>query len=482
MKKITTILLCFLLVIPTVMALDSKQPKMTRVISDTISKENIETLIENGCVLRHKLKERISLECPEDKIEQLGVRRARIFYLLDLQADQQIGADKVWLDGITGTGVKVAVLDSGIDTDHPELMDSYLGGYDYVNNKTIPEDDHGHGTHVSGIITSNGVNDANSKGVSPSAGIYMYKVCDSAGSCYEDDMMAAMEAAVAIGAKVMSISIGGGSYTTENCDTDPLAAKVNWAVSQGLTAVVAAGNDGKGVSSPGCASGAIAVGAVDSTNNVVYFSGRGPALDIVAPGYNIYSTLIGGYGRMSGTSMATPHVSGVVALLLNTKPSLTTSEIKTALYNTAKTVNKCYKCTLWLGSTCYSQAETPCTRDITGAGVVDAYGAYLYVKSPTTTTTTTTIPTTTVPTTTTTVVTTTTTLPQTKCWSGTYQYLLKNNNQAKKFCKCAQDTYGYRSYNTVSGKKIAYYYVDSGNNQNWAVSSKSTSSPIYQVQ
>jgi subtilisin family serine protease len=497
MKKIT-IFLCFLLVIPTVIAFDTdRQPKMTRVIADTVSKENIKTLIENGCVLRHRLRERTSLECPEDKIEQLGVREARIFHILDLQADQQIGADKVWIEGITGSGVKVAVLDTGIDTDHPELQDSYLGGYDYVFNDNVPEDDHGHGTHVSGIITSNGVSDANSKGVSPSAGIYMYKVCDSAGNCYEDDMMAAMEAAVLTDAKVMSISIGGGSYTTENCDSDTLAAKVNWVVSQGLTVVVAAGNDGKGVSSPGCASGAIAIGAVDSSNNVVYFSGRGPALDIVAPGYNIYSTVIGGYGRMSGTSMATPHVSGVVALLVNTNPSLTTSDIKTALYNTAKPVNKCYKCTRWVGSTCFSQAETPCTRDITGAGVVDAYGAYLYVKQPTTTTvptTTTTIPntttttiittTTTVPTTTTTIITTTTTtttIPLTKCWSGSYQYLDRNANQARKFCKCAQGTYGYKSYSSYSKRATVYYYLDSGNNMNWNVGSKSAYFPIYRV-
>lgn len=381
MKRIAAFFLCFLLVIPVVMSSEPIQPtRMARVIADTVSKENIKQLIENGCVFRHALRDKISLICPEDKVDQLNVRRAMVYHILDLNADKQTRADLVWAEGITGTGVKIAILDTGIDTDHPELQDSFLGGYDYVNNKAIPEDDQGHGTHVSGIITSNGVNDINSKGVSPDAGIYMYKVCDSSGSCYEDDMMAAMEAAVSSGAKIMSISIGGGSFNTENCDSDPLAAKVNWVVDQGLTVVVAAGNDGKGVSSPGCASKAIAVGAVDSSNNVVYFSGRGPALDIVAPGYNIYSTVIGGYGKMSGTSMATPHISGVVALLLNANPGLTTTDIKTALYNTAKPVNKCYKCTLWLGSTCYGQAETPCTRDITGAGVVDAYGAYSYVK------------------------------------------------------------------------------------------------------
>jgi len=568
---------------------DSIKPKdfkMKRVIAATTLNQDIESFEAKGCLIRHKLRDSTALDCPEDIVPTLDVRKSRVFHILDLNADKQIGADKVWSEGKTGSGIKVAVLDTGIDTNHPELQDSYLGGYDFVNNKPIPEDDHGHGTHVSGIITSNGVNDANSKGVAPGAGIIMYKVCDSAGNCYEDDMMAAMEAAVSSGAKVMSISIGGGSYTTENCDSDALAAKVNWAVSQGITAIIAAGNDGKGVSSPGCASGAIAVGAVNSGNNVVYFSGRGPALDIVAPGYNIYSTLIGSYGSMSGTSMATPHVSGVISLLLETKPSLTTTEIKNALYTTTTPVNKCYKCTLWFGSTCYAQAETPCTRDITGAGVINAYNAYLAVKpiqqcssdtqcddglycngiekcinstcqagtpvdcsslsdqcnngvcdetqdkciakpkldgtscndnlfctNPDTCTAgvcggparscndgktctsdscnentdtcdniwpscglsdgccgpscnsgndpdcTTTV----------------------KCWSATYQYLYRNANQAKKFCKCAQGNYGYKSYSSTIGTKTVYYYLDTGNNNNWAVSLRSSSFPIYQV-
>ncbi len=354
---------------------------LKRVIADSIDEESIKSFREMGCFLKNRLKGSASFECPEGIIPRLNVREARVFHIMDLNADIQIGADKVWAEEITGSGVNVAVLDTGIDTNHPELQDSYLGGYDYVNNDANPEDDHGHGTHVAGIISSNGANDANSKGVSPGAGIYMYKVCDSGGGCYEDDMMAAMEAAVQTDAKVMSISIGGGSYTAENCDSDPLAAKVNWVVSQGLTVVVAAGNDGRGVSSPGCASGAISVGAVDSSNNVVYFSGRGPALDIVAPGYYIYSTLIDGYGEMSGTSMATPHVAGVTTLLLDTEPTLTDSEIKTALYTTVSPVNKCYKCIFFFRGRCYfGEQEVTCTPEITGAGVVNAYNAYLAVK------------------------------------------------------------------------------------------------------
>jgi hypothetical protein len=346
-----------------------------RIIYDGTDDKAIKELKDIGCILKHNLKGSSSFDCPAQASLGARVRESRIFHISDLAADTQTGADHVWAEGINGTGVKVAILDTGIDTDHAELSDSFLGGFDYVNNDTVPEDDNGHGTHVAGIITGNGVT-ANAKGVSPGAGIYMYKVCDAGGSCYEDDILAGMDAVMQTDAKVMSISLGGGSYTTANCDSDTLAAKANQVAASGVTVVIAAGNDGRGVSSPGCASGAIAVGAVDSANNVAYFSGRGPALDIVAPGVSIYSTYINGYATMSGTSMATPHVSGVVALLLQKNPTLTPAQIKNALYTTANAVNKCYKCTRWVGSSCTGQTVVTCTASIRGAGIINAYNAY----------------------------------------------------------------------------------------------------------
>ncbi len=590
-----------------------------RVIADFIDEENIKLFESNGCLLKHKLERSASFECPDGIAPKLNARESRIFRIMDLNADKQTGADKVWAEGITGSGVNVAVLDTGIDTDHPELQDSYLGGYDYVNNDPYPEDDHGHGTHVAGIITANGINDANSKGVAPGAGIYMYKVCNANGNCYEDDMMAAMEAAVQTDAKVMSISIGGGSYTAENCDSDSLAAKVNWVAGQGLAVAVAAGNDGRGVSSPGCASGAIAVGAVDINNNVPYWSGRGKALDMIAPGVNIYSTLMSGYGKMSGTSMAAPHVSGIAALLLQTNPGLTADKIKAALFNTTNPANKCYKCTLWWGYYCLRQAEVTCTSDITGKGIVDAYKAYLVVKpagpacssdmecddgnqctndvcvnpgetsaycqntaltddgictegiccsgkcaapsctdagnecndgnectadacnSPGTCSASCSYANAADNATCTSGVcclgtcrasacsadidcndnsactkdtcrnagtcsascsytsiqvcinnngccpagcnyTNDNDCPSVvKCWSAQYQYLYRNSNQMKKFCKCAQGIYGYSSYSYSYGRKTVYKYVDSGNNQNWEVTSTPSNYPVYRV-
>jgi hypothetical protein len=373
---------CFL-ISPVMASLDSNSMSENgithskRVIADGISPDAVKLYEQKGCVVKHVFKDAVSFDCPEEVIAGLNVRESKVYHILDLNADIQTGADHVWAQGITGAGINVAILDTGIDTNHPELISSYLGGYDCVNNDGIPEDDHGHGTHVAGIITADGTTFGTAKGVAPGAGVYMYKVCDRRGSCYEDDMKCGMERAVLTDAKVMSISIGGTSYTTVNCDSDSLAIMVNHVVSHGLTAVVAAGNDGRGVSTPGCASGAIAVGAVDSGNNVPYWSGRGPALDILAPGVNILSTTKDGKtGLMSGTSMATPHVAGVVALLYDANSGLTTDSIRDALDRTADPAAVCYQCTSWLGTTCISTNTVTCTDSITGAGVVNAFGAY----------------------------------------------------------------------------------------------------------
>ena len=332
-----------------------------------------------GCKSTQKMNDSAAYECSPKIAEKLiaggEAREDRIFQITDLEADIQIGANDVWTQGIDGAGVNVAVLDTGIDMEHPELNDSYISGYDYVDSDGIPEDWHGHGTHVSGIITADG-EDVNAKGVAPSAGIYMYKVCGTYG-CPESYMIAAMEAAVLTDAKVMSISIGGGNFVGENCDSDPLAAIVNWVAGHGITVVVASGNDGFFVSSPACASGAIAVGAVDKSGLMADFSNFGPALDIVAPGVSIYSSIINGYASWGGTSMATPHVSGTIALMLEANPDLTVNEIKTALYETAVPINDdsvCYG-VVKQRDTRYWVGAVPCSSYNYGTGIVDAYGA-----------------------------------------------------------------------------------------------------------
>ena len=358
----------------------------SRVIVATTSKIDKFIFKIKGCKIINELYDSTALRCPERVVAGLeNVREDRIFQIIDLEADEQINADDVWTMGINGSGVNVAVLDTGIDTDHSELQNSYLGGYDYVYDDAYPEDDHGHGTHVSGIITANG-EDGDAKGVAPGAGIYMYKVCDASGSCYESDMMMAMEAVVAKKTedptlKVMSISIGGGNFAGENCDSDPLAAKVNWVVSNGINVVVASGNDKYYISSPACASGAIAVGATDKNGLMASFSNFGSALDIVAPGVSIYSSLPNNnYDWWTGTSMSTPHVSGVIALMLEANSGLTTDNVKTALYETANPVNSnsvCYGVTGTRGRT-IQIGIVECTPDNYGAGIVNAFGAVNY--------------------------------------------------------------------------------------------------------
>ncbi len=329
-----------------------------------------------GCSVVHELNDAIAVRCPSDtKIE--GAFEDEVLHIMDLQADQQINADHVWALGYTGSRVNAAVLDTGIDKDKPELISSIVGGKGF--GYTDYEDDNGHGTHVAGIITADGVGGTTtngqylSKGVAPDAGLWMAKVCNSKGSCYTSDIAAAIEYVVKgpdgttntgdEPAKIMSISLGGGGTSRGNCDKDYLASKVNWAVDNGVTVVAAAGNSSSKVSSPGCASKAIAVGAVNKNDVRASWSGTGLALDIMAPGVSIYSTLPGNsYAFWSGTSMATPHVAATVALMRQKNSSITDTTIKNALYNTAKD----------LGQAGWDKYY--------GWGRLDALGAVQYVK------------------------------------------------------------------------------------------------------
>lgn len=499
-----------------------------RVIGDDLDEDDIELFKNKGCLIKHRLKDLASFECPEEVVPELKVREARIFQILDLEADEQIKADQVWAEGINGEGVNVVILDTGIDTSHIELSDSILGCENFVTEESC-EDLSGHGTNVAGIITANGIYQVDSNyatGVAPGAGIYMLKVCNVDGLCYEDDMIAAMEYAVNnLDAEIMSISIGGGDFGS-HCDSDPLAAKVNWVADNGFTVAVAVGNEGSGVSSPACASKVIAVGAVNKKGIVPYWSNKGTALDIVAPGVDIlstYSCLAAGdcdyhwYSYMSGTSMSAPHVSGVTALLLQAKPTASTNEIKDALYTTADPATGCQKCRFFWRGRCYGQKIVECAPEDEGAGIVNAYEAYLAIK---------------------------TAGPECEagqtrqcgetdlgecqygsqicsvegawgecigaiypieeicddidndcdglideegvcgavmCWSKDFQYLYRKNSQAKKFCKCSQGTYGYNSYSRKQIKATIYYYLDAKDNENWEVSSRTSYRPIYEV-
>ena len=268
----------------------------------------------------------------------------------------QIGADIVHNASNTGSGRKVVVLDTGYNYFHPELVSSYLGGKDFVNNDNDPMDDEGHGSHVSGIITADGI-DPKAKGVAPDAGIIAGKVLDQNGSGYFSDIVAAIYWAVDgsdgvygtgddFGADGISMSLGTAApYVYKgfcNNALPDLTNAIKYAVDKNITVVAAAGNSGgSGVSIPGCISYSTTVGAVSSTDKVASFSGKGNALDITAPGVSIYSSVLGnGYASWSGTSMATPIISGVVALIKYANPTAIQSVVENKLFSTAKDLGR----------------------------------------------------------------------------------------------------------------------------------------------
>ncbi|TMR21720.1 hypothetical protein ETD86_14345 [Nonomuraea turkmeniaca] len=254
----------------------------------------------------------------------------------------QVGAPTAWAAGYTGKGVTVAMLDSGYDSDHPMLAGRVALAEDFTDAGS-PEDDHGHGTHV--LSTIGGSADSGYRGVAPDATLAVGKVCTSSGGCPDSALIEGMTwAATTAGAKIVSMSLGGQDYA----GVDPLEYTINQLSAQtGALFVVAAGNSGEAglytAESPGTADAALSVGAVDRSDALAYFSSRGPRLgdmavkpEITAPGVGIVAARMGGgYVAMSGTSMATPHVAGVAALVAQQHPDWNGEKIKSALIGAA---------------------------------------------------------------------------------------------------------------------------------------------------
>jgi subtilisin len=230
--------------------------------------------------------------------------------------------------GSGGAGVVVAVLDTGVDTDHPDLqaniIDCVTKVTHFVPDSKSCEDGHGHGTHVSGTILANGGPEGlGIFGVAPGASLMTVKVCDRKGWCYGDDIAAGIYYAADNGANIISMSIGG-----DTADPQVLAA-IDYAVDKGVLPIAAAGNDGPedgSIDYPGAYVKVIAVGAIDISEAVPDWSSRGindgdyvieeREVEFGAPGVSVESTYNDGcYTYMSGTSMATPHVSGLAAKL-----------------------------------------------------------------------------------------------------------------------------------------------------------------------
>ncbi|MFF8530935.1 S8 family serine peptidase [Streptomyces sp. SAS_267] len=266
------------------------------------------------------------------------------------ESNAQIGTPKAWEAGLTGKGVTVAVLDTGVDTSHPDLAGRVTRTRSFIDGEEVA-DRNGHGTHVTSTVGGTGAaSDGQEKGVAPEATLAVGKVLSDQGSGSESQIIAGMEwAARDVHAKVVSMSLG----STEPSDgTDPMAAAVDTLSKEtGALFVIAAGNTGapSSIGSPGAADSALTVGAVDSADEAAYFTSTGPRYgdnalkpDLSAPGVDILaarSQLVSGsgyYTSMSGTSMATPHVAGVAALLAQEHPDWTGAQLKDALMSTSK--------------------------------------------------------------------------------------------------------------------------------------------------
>ena len=224
---------------------------------------------------------------------------------------QRVHAPQVW-SRATGAGVKVAVIDTGIDATHPDLAANYAGGYNAVEPGAEPTDDHGHGTHVAGTIAGSGNEGKGALGVAPRARLYAVKVLNKEGGGTNAVIVAGIAWAVQNGMRVINMSLGGPSSTV-------LKKAIQKAAAAGVVIVAASGNDPEApVSAPASYPESIAVSASTSKDGLADFSTTGPEVDFIAPGHEIVSTWPGGkYAKLSGTSMASPHVAGLAALAIS---------------------------------------------------------------------------------------------------------------------------------------------------------------------
>jgi subtilisin len=313
MKKIFSILLVIALLLGFTIPVSASQGDYLVLLQKPITLE--------GFQVNHHYKHinAVSISANENQIK--GLLRNPDVLLIEPDGEvealeytwniEQIEADIVHSQNITGESVKVAIIDTGIDYTHSEL--NYVGGYDFVNKDNDPMDDDGHGTHCAGILAAslNGM----IVGVAPNVELYALKVLDQTGTGSWSDVMAAVDWCIENNIQITSNSYGGGSCSQS------VRRAFDAAWEAGILSIAAAGNAGGNenvdrVIYPANLDSVMAVAATDSNKVRAAFSSTGPALEVSAPGAGIYSTIPGNnYGYKSGTSMACPHVAGLAALI-----------------------------------------------------------------------------------------------------------------------------------------------------------------------
>ncbi|MCL2564536.1 MAG: S8 family peptidase [Defluviitaleaceae bacterium] len=308
------------------------------------------------------------LELPIDSIKHLkGIKNIKAVY----------ETSNITTQSLTGKGINIAILDTGLwpAADFTQPNNRLIAFKDFVNGKEEFYDDNGHGTHVAGIACGNGyLSEGKHKGVAMGAGVIAIKVLDDEGKGNSADVLAGLQWVadnkVKYGIRIVNLSVG----TPETGGFDPLTQAVEHLWDMGVVVVVAAGNNGPGISSvtsPGSSRKVITVGACDDNNesigakgeNLLNFSGRGPTKnciikpDILAPGTSVISVGSKGmsqrgfelhkkrfveenYLSLSGTSMSTPKVSGAIAILLEKHPGLSPDDVKYALKQSASDLSK----------------------------------------------------------------------------------------------------------------------------------------------
>lgn len=277
----------------------------------------------------------------------------------------RIDAQAAWARGHKGDGVKVAVIDTGIDMCHPDLAANYLEGTNFVDSSQPPRDDNGHGTHVAGIIAAP-QNGTGVVGVAPNAKFLAAKVLDASGAGSLSTIISALDWAVQKGARVVNLSLGAPDVwcAIGLCGGGTECTAIANATASGVVVVVAAGNSADEALSytPANCQDSVTVSALDAStdqfasfsNHSIYYwdvDGNGaftlndhPVVDIIAPGVNVLSTMptydvtlttaygiSKNYGVLSGTSMATPHVAGAAALYIGAHATATADEVRQAL-------------------------------------------------------------------------------------------------------------------------------------------------------